>query len=432
VIDLPHDRSAEVSILGGVMLDPACLDSVRGICAADDFYVERHSFIWQAMCSIVDRSEPVDFITLQAELKKMEKLAQAGGIEYIAEVSASVFTAASVEFYAQIVASHGERRRVHLAYVRAAKEAIDQTVPIEDVVGRTSMFVTVNPKDKRGPIMLEASLEQVWHEVEATTSSGEVGGIRTYFDTLDSTLQNMRGGLVYVVAARPSVGKTTFALNVATRVASHEKQVLFYSLEQSHRELSSKVVGLYSKLPTGLFRDPQALASGGISKVAAAMQRVSHLSLAIDDTPGISLATLRSRAKTWKLKHGLDVIVVDYLQLMAGTKGQDEFAAVSANSTGLKILARELNVPLILLSQLSRESERRNDHRPQLSDLRSSGNIEQDADIVAFLYRAGLHNKEISRSDTTLILAKNRHGECRDISFQFQENVGLFVEAQSS
>jgi replicative DNA helicase len=427
----PHDREAEQSVLGALMLDPNATSTVRDVLQPADFYEDRHGHIFAAALELSDRGEPIDPITLRAQLERAGTLSRSGGVEYLAELSTVTPTAASVKHYADIVVEHAVRRRLIDAGARVTETGFDEQLRVEDALDMAEQIVfrisdqrTTNEATHIAPV-----LKDTWSQLE-TLLGGQrfITGVPTNFSELDNVTQGLQSGELIILAARPSVGKTSFALNLARNAAVlGKKPVAVFSLEMSKESLVQRLLCSEAHVDSFLLKTGQADAAA-FSRIAQAMDRLTQAELWIDDTPALSISAMRSRARRMKAQHNIALVIVDYLQLMHGGRQESRVQEVSDISSGLKSIAKELQIPIVALSQLSRESERRTDRRPQLSDLRDSGSIEQDADIVLFLYREGMHNQEVDKSLTQLIVAKNRNGPVRDIDLVFVAEQTAFRE----
>jgi replicative DNA helicase len=428
---LPHDHDAEVSVLGALMLDPNAVAMVRDRLVPEDFYSERHAHIFRASLALADQGQPIDPLMLRAQLERGGALAQSGGVEYLGELSTTVFTAASARHYADIVYEQALRRRLIAAGGDLATLGFDDGLSATEAVDRAEQRVYGLADQRR---VTEAThvapvLKDTWTQLETLLGKRQfVTGVPTNFSELDQVTQGLQPSELVILAARPSVGKTAFALNVARNAAVLAKEpVCIFSLEMSKESLVQRLLCSEAHVDSFLLKTGQADAAV-FSRIAQAMDRLTQADLYIDDTPALSIQALRSRARRMKAQYGIKLIVVDYLQLMRGGRQESRVQEVSDISSGLKSIAKELKTPVLALSQLSRESERRTDRKPQLSDLRDSGSIEQDADIVLFLYRKGMHDAEVDRSVTELIVAKNRNGPVRDIDLVFVAEQTAFRE----
>jgi replicative DNA helicase len=413
------------------MLDQNAIASVRDILDHNDFYEERHKHIYGAAVDLNDRGEPIDIVTLRNELERRGTLARAGGVDYVAELSLVTPAATSVRHYADIVIEHAVRRRLIEAGGEIAQYGFDDGLSAAEATDRAEqrVFTIATQRNVAEATHIAPILKDTWSQLESLLGKRAfVTGVPTNFGELDKVTQGLQPGELVVLAARPSVGKTSLALNIARNASVLARNpVVVFSLEMSKDSLVQRLLCSEAAVDSFLLKTGQADA-GVFQRIARAMDKLTQAELWIDDTPGLSINALRSRARRMKAQHDIKLVVVDYLQLMHGGRTESRVQEVSDISAGLKSIAKELNVPVLALSQLSRESERRTDRRPQLSDLRDSGSIEQDSDIVLFLYREGMHNQEVDRSQTKLIVAKNRNGPIGDIDLVFIPEQTAFRE----
>jgi replicative DNA helicase len=428
---LPHDLDAEQAVLGCLLIDANAILAVRDFLDPGDFYAERHGHIFRAALALSDRGEPVDILTLKVQLERDGSLARSGGIEYLAELSQKMPTAASVPHYAQIVVDHSMRRRLIGAAGEMAQLGFDAGQRTEDILDTAERRIFAIADSRRS---LEIShiaqmLTETWELMESRAQSRQiVHGVPTNYSRLDAVTQGLQPGELIILAARPSVGKTSFALNIARNAAVlADRRVVIFSLEMSKQALVQRLICSEAKVDAYLISTGQADAHA-FERIAGAMDRLSQANIWIDDTPALPISELRARARRMRAQQKVDLVVVDYLQLMRGGRQDSRVQEVSEISSGLKTIAKELHVPVLALSQLSRESERRENRKPQLSDLRDSGSIEQDADVVLFLYRPGMHKDDIDRSVTELLVEKNRNGPTTKIDLHFQANQMVFYE----
>ncbi len=372
----PQDREAEQSVLGALMLDENAVAAVRDILQPHDFYEERHRHIYQAALDLSDRGEPIDPVTLRAQLERAGTLPRSGGVDYIAELSIITPTAASVKHYADIVVEKATRRRLIQAGGTVSALGFDESLPVHEAIDQAEQQVfTIG--DERGSAEathIAPVLKDTWSQLETLLGGQKfITGVPTNFSELDNVTQGLQPGELIILAARPSVGKTSFALNLARNAAVlGKKPVAVFSLEMSKESLVQRLLCSEAHVDSFLLKTGQADAAA-FSRIAQAMDRLTQAELWIDDTPALSIQAMRSRARRMKAQHNISLIIVDYLQLMHGGRQESRVQEVSDISSGLKSIAKELQLPIVALSQLSRESERRTDRRPQLSDLRDSG-----------------------------------------------------------
>lgn len=415
----PNDQAAEQAVLGAVLLDGSCLAEVRQVISdPDQFYHPAHAVIFRAMCSIADRPAPVDEVTLRAELVRVGKINTVGGMQYLGELTDTTPSVANVRAHATIVRERADERAV----IVLANEVIarlreppkkgmkDDALSDARALLNKALARTVDAR-KRGPQSYAAVASTFIKEVEQRMASDRLPGTPTGIYEIDELTGGWRGGQVVVCGARPAMGKTAYAM-LACETAANDGAVLMISQEMGAVELFARSAGRRSQL------DSSKLKLGRIDQdemrmLYAACQGLSKLPVEIDDTPGMSLLDVATSAARTKAKYGsLALIVVDYVQLMLGDESGTREQAIGQISRGLKRLAKELNVPILVLSQLNRELEKREDKRPKPSDLRDSGSIEQDADIIFFMYRDWVYHPESAdKSEVEFIFAKQRNGE---------------------
>ena len=413
---MPHSIEAEQSVVGAMLMDKDAITTAGEIISGDDFYQASYGVIFDSMIELFNEGKPVDLITLQERLKEKDVPAEIASLEFVRDLVTAVPTSANVKYYAQIVADKSVMRMIKLNeeienMCYAGKE------PLESIMEQTekSMFQLLQRRTTGEYVPIKQVVLNALDKIEkASKSKGTVTGIPTGFIDLDYKLSGFQPSDFILIAARPSMGKTAFVLNIAQYMAfKKNKAVAIFSLEMSKEQLVNRLFSLESQV------DAQSLRTGNMKdsdweKLIEGAGVIGQSKLIIDDTPGISISELRSKCRKYKLEHGLDIIIIDYLQLMTGSVGKSSESRqqeVSDISRQLKGLARELNVPVVSLSQLSRAVESRPDKRPMLSDLRESGAIEQDADVVMFIYRDEYYNKDSEfKKQAEIIIAKQRNG----------------------
>lgn len=427
----PNDLGAERAVLGSLMIDQAAIAEIRDVLEPEDFYAERHAHIYRAAVALADRGDPIDEVTLQAQLERGPGVGRAGGVDYISELTLEVPTAASVRHWGEIVINHSLRRRLISAGGEVTRMGFDNAVSAVDAIETAEQKIFAISQARRGneATHIAKLVHDTWEMLEERLQKKDlINGVRTNFPRLDGLTQGLQPQELVILAARPSVGKTSLALNIARNAAVLAKvPVAIFSLEMSRQALAQRLICSEAQVNSHVLRSGQA-SQLDFQRIAAAMDKLTQAELWIDDTPRLSIATLRARARRMKSQHNIGLVIIDYLQLMHGGRQESRVQEVSDISSGLKAVAKELDVPVMALSQLSRASEQRNDKRPQLSDLRDSGSIEQDADVVLFLYREGMHKPEIDKSRTELIVAKNRNGPTDDIELVFVAEQTTFRE----
>ena len=437
----PQNIEAEQSVLGAMLIDKEAIAKGTEILSAEDFYREAHRVIFSAMLEIYNKNEAVDMITVTDILRRDNKLEDVGGIAYITSLANVVLTAANVKYHAEIVAEKSVLRQL----VKVSTEIAAMGYEANDEVGvlldtAESRILEISNRKKRADFtpISAVLMDSVQNIEKLLNNKGGLTGIPTGFNDLDKLTSGLHPSDFIILAARPSMGKTALALNIVQNVAlrAHKRvggdprSVAFFSLEMSKEQLVNRMLCAEANI------DSQRLRIGEMKEddwthLWDACDVMSKAKIYIDDTAGITVMDMRSRARRLKAEHGLDLIVVDYLQLMQGsgkrnTSG-DRQQEVSEISRSLKALARELDVPVLALSQLSRGVEARQVKRPMLSDLRESGSLEQDADIVAFLYREDYYNPETENKHTELIIAKHRNGPVDTVNLFFHKQFTKFV-----
>lgn len=413
---LPHDIDAEQSVIGSMIMDREAITIASEIVTGEDFYGRQYGVLFDVMVELNDEGKPVDPVTLQDRLKEKDVPPEVSSLEFIRDLITAVPTSANIKFYAGIVAEKATLRRLIRLNEEIAntcytgKESLE--VILEDTEKR--VFELVQRRNTGDFVPIRQVVMNAMDRIEkASRTKGNVTGIATGFIDLDYRTAGMQPSDLVLIAARPSMGKTAFVLNIAQYVAFKQNQtVAIFSLEMSKEQLVNRLFSLESHV------DSQHLRTGNLSdleweKLIESAGVIGQSNLIIDDTPGISISELRSKCRKYKLEHNLQMIIIDYLQLMSGSgRGTDSRQQeISDISRSLKALARDLNVPVLALSQLSRAVEQRPDHRPMLSDLRESGAIEQDADVVMFIYRDDYYNKDTDKKGIAeIIIAKQRNG----------------------
>ncbi len=413
---LPHSMEAEQSVIGSMIMDREAIVVASEIVRGEDFYNKQYGILFEAMVELNDESKPVDLVTLQDRLREKDVPPETCSPEFIRDLITAVPTSANIKYYAGIVAEKSTLRRLIRLNEEIANNCYVGKDSLENILADTEkrVFDLVQRRNTGEFVPIRQVVMNAMDNIEkASHNQGNVTGVATGFLDLDYKTAGMQPSDLILVAARPSMGKTAFVLNVAQYVAFRQnKTVAIFSLEMSKEQLVNRLFAMESKV------DSQHLRTGDLSdteweKLIKSAGVIGKSNLIIDDTPGISISELRSKCRKYKLEHNLEMIIIDYLQLMSGNgKSTDSRQQeISDISRSLKALARELHVPVIALSQLSRAVEQRPDHRPMLSDLRESGAIEQDADVVMFIYRDDYYNKDTEKKGIAeIIIAKQRNG----------------------
>lgn len=422
----PQNLDAEKSLLGAVLIDDEVLADASEHVSAKDFYDKRHSTVFEAMMRLYEKHKPVDLLTLTEELKKKDRLDTVGGSSYLTELTNYVPTAAHAEAYAEMVAQKAVRRRLIKASGDISELGYDEETTTQELLERAEaeLFSVSDQSLKQDLVSLESILTESFDRMEELhRNKGELRGIRTGYRDLDTMTAGLQRSDLIILAARPAMGKTTLVTNLAYNVATVARQpVLFFSLEMSKEQLVDRMLADASGVDAWNIRTGN-LSDDDFSKLSEAMGEMAEAPIYIDDTPGLSVLEMRTKARRAAHEHPLGLIIVDYLQLMQAANARadgNRVQEVSEISRGLKLIARELNVPVVALSQLSRSVESRSPQVPQLADLRESGSIEQDADIVMFIYREAYYNPETDRENITdLIIAKHRNGPVGKVELYF-------------
>ncbi|MBQ8985617.1 replicative DNA helicase [Candidatus Saccharibacteria bacterium] len=432
----PQDITAEKSLLGAIMVDENVLPEVITVVRKTDFYDERHAKIYEAMANLYDNHRPIDLLTLTDELKSLKKLKEVGGAVYLTELSNFVPVASHAKAYAEIVRKAATKRRLIKAGTEIANKAYESDAEIGELVGKAEQeLFEVSDKVIRSEYQtMDALLSDAFDRIEDLhKNKGALRGLKTGFRDVDKKTAGLQKGDLVIIGARPAMGKTTFAQNLAYNIASiNNKGVLFFSMEMAANEIVDRMISDVSgvdnwKIRTGNLSDDE------FSKIGEAMAEMDEIPIYIDDTSSMTITELRNKARRAMHDHDIGVVIVDYLQLIAGS---DRYAGnrvqeVTEISRGLKILARELSIPVVALAQLSRSVTGRENPRPLLSDLRESGSIEQDADLVMFLHRPDYYKQNDDNYEEThiteLIIAKHRHGEVGKIELYFHPELLRFM-----
>ena len=422
----PQNLDAEKSLLGAILIDEEVIADVAELAHPSDFYDKQHGIVYGGMLRLYEHHKPVDLLTLTEELKKKDELDAIGGSAFLTELTNYVPSAAHARSYAEMVASKAVRRRLIKASADISELGFDEDTTTQELLERAEaeLFSVSDQSLKQDLVSLESILTESFDRIEELhRNKGQLRGIRTGYRDLDNMTAGLQRSDLIILAARPAMGKTTLVTNLAYNVATIAKQpVLFFSLEMSKEQLVDRMLADASGVDSWNIRTGN-LSDDDFGKLSEAMGEMAEAPIYIDDTPGLSVLEMRTKARRKHHEAPLGLIIVDYLQLMQsnGNHNGNRVQEVSEISRGLKLIARELNVPLIALSQLSRSVESRTPPIPQLADLRESGSIEQDADIVSFIYRPGYYepdNPDV-KNITELIIAKHRNGPVGKIGLYF-------------
>jgi len=429
---LPSDLMAEQSTLGGMLISMDAVAIVNEYVKSGDFYAPKHEIIFDAAMSLFIKGEPVDAISVSAELTRNGNLVRAGGADYIHSLTSMVPTAANVGYYAKIVQEKAILRRLVEVGTKIAQMGYAAEGELEDLINTAQHDIYAVGSKAMGEeySSLSTSIDAAILEMEiAEASDGEVIGVPTGFHELDRLTHGLHGGQMIIVAARPAVGKSTFALDIARNGAfKHDKPVLFFSLEMSKAEIAMRMLSAESEIHLSRMRGG-SLSSEEWKKMASVRGRINDKPLFIDDSANLTMVEIRAKSRRLKDSLGLELIVIDYLQLLtSGKKVESRQQEVSEFSRSIKLLAKELDIPVIAIAQLNRNSEQKEDKTPQISHLRESGSLEQDADVVVLLHRPDIGQKDHERAgEADIILAKQRNGPTDTIQVMFQGQYSRFV-----
>ena len=431
---LPQSIEAEQSVIGSMIIDKNAIVKASERLKEDDFYRDGHKVIFKAILEMFKDDMAVDLLTLLEYLKSTDQLERAGGVTYITEVSSSVITTANLSSYIKIVEDKSLLRKLIKSSTAIIEDCYNKQGEVSNVLDEAEkkIFDIAENKTSNDFEPLSDVLERGFLEIERLfNNKGDITGIGSGFVDLDSKTSGFQKGDMVLIAARPSMGKTTFALNIAEHAALREgKSVVIFSLEMSKEQLAYKLLCSEAnvdllKLRTGALEDEDW------ENIARATGPLSKAKIYIDDTAGVSIMEMRSKCRRLKIEYGIDLILIDYLQLMSGSNPDNRQQEVSEISRSIKALAKEMECPVIALSQLSRAPEQRSDHRPMLSDLRESGSIEQDADLVMFLYRDEYYNKETDdKNIAECIVAKQRNGPVGTVKLAFLGQLSKFANLE--
>jgi replicative DNA helicase len=434
----PHNNEAEQSVIGAIFLEPQALLTASEVLVPEDFYRMAQQKVFTTMRNLSDRGQAIDVVTVTEELSAKKELEDVGGISYLTEIANSVPTAANIVHYANIVEEKALLRRL----IRVATTIVEDGYTREDEVeallseAEKNMMEVSNRKNAGDFKHIKDVLVQTYDNIELLhTQQGDVTGIPTGFTDLDKITAGFQRNDLIIVAARPSVGKTAFALNIAQNVATKTTEnVAIFSLEMGADQLVMRMLCAEGNIDAQVMRTG-ALQAEDWRKLTMAMGSLSNAGIFIDDSSGIKVNEIRSKCRRLQQEHGLGMVIIDYMQLISGSgkAGENRQQEVSEISRSLKGLARELEIPVIALSQLSRGVEQRQDKRPMMSDLRESGSIEQDADIVSFLYREDYYDKETENENMIeIIIAKQRNGPTGTVTLAFAKEYNKFVNVDWS
>lgn len=428
----PHSVESEQSILGSILLDKEAIITVTETIQPEDFYKEAHKIIYECMVKLNNKNEPIDLITLTEELRKQGHLEDVGGISYITSLSTIVPTTSNVKYYSDIVKEKSVLRKLIKVSNDILNLGYDNSTKVEDLLEKAEkqIFDISQEKSSEDFQSINSVLMDTYDMIERLyTNKEEITGITSGFEDLNKKINGLQRTDLILIAARPAMGKTAFSLNLVQNAAlKGNASVAVFSLEMSKEQLVQRMLSAQSHVELKKIKNGN-LDENDWPRIIDAMSVLSNANIYIDDTPGIKISELRSKCRKLKIEKGLDLILIDYLQLMEGdNNNESRQQEISKISRSLKIIAKELNCPVVALSQLSRAPEQRSDHRPMLSDLRESGAIEQDADIVMFLYRDEYYHPDSERKNIgEVIIAKNRHGETGSVELVWLGEIQKFA-----
>jgi len=429
----PHDLLAEQSTLGGMLLSKDAVADVVEVVRGADFYLPKHEVVFEAVLSLYSHGEPTDVIAVTDELTKTGQLQRAGGAEYLHTLTGLVPTAANAGYYASIVAEKAVLRRLVEAGTRIVQMGYASEGEVVDLVNnaQAEIYNVTGSAESEDYVPLVVAIESAVDEIEsASGTSGELTGVPTGFRDLDELTNGLHGGQLIIVAARPGLGKSTLALDFARSASvKHRRPAVFFSLEMGRNEIATRLLAAEASIPMHVLRKG-AMDQTDWNRLAETRVRIADAPLFIDDSPNMTLVEIRAKCRRLAQRGGLSMVIIDYLQLMtSGRKVESRQQEVSEFSRALKLLAKELGVPVIALSQLNRGPEQRSDKKPQLADLRESGSLEQDADIVILLHREDAYERDHPRAgEADLIVAKHRNGRQDTVSVAFSGAFSRFSD----
>ena len=427
----PQDVIAEQSVLGGMLLSKDAISDVVEILRERDFYRPAHELIYDAIIDLYGRGEPADPVTVSAELTKRGDLVRAGGAPYLHTLISSVPTAANAGYYAKIIRERAIMRRLVEAGTKIVQLGYTDEGEVDDAVdqAQAEVFAVTERRESDDYVQLSQLMPEAYDEIEKIAAGITGQGVKTGFKDLDALTNGFHPGNMIVLAARPAVGKSTLGLDIARYASIHKRETsVIFSLEMSRSEITMRMLSAEARVPLNNIRSGR-LSEEEWARMARRMGEISDAPMFIDDSPNLSLMEIRAKSRRLKQRHDLKLIVIDYLQLMtSGKRVENRQQEVSEFSRQLKLLAKELNVPVVAISQLNRSPEQRSDKKPMLSDLRESGSIEQDADVVILLHREDLYDSQNRSGEADLIVAKHRNGPTRTIVVSAQLHLARFTD----
>ena len=429
----PFNIEAEISVLGSMLLDNEAINLVTELLRTDNFYKTSHQYIFDTIVNLYSKNNAVDLVILKDELKKQSLLEKVGGAEYLLELEESVPLASNVEYYAKIVREKTIKRDLITATAKIQQEAYNDSLESDELldIAEKEIFDITQRKFSSPTTKLFNILHDTFdHISNLHDREGRLTGVSTGYYDLDDITSGLQNSELIIIAARPSMGKSSLVLNIAEHAGTKEKKpTLIFSMEMSAQQVAQNMLCSTAKIDAHLLRTGK-LDDNQFSNLSLAMGDLSESEIFIDDTPGLGLLELRAKARRLKLQHNIQMIIVDYLQLMEGRKAENRQQEISGISRGLKALARELEVPVIAVSQLNRSVETRDGHTPRMSDLRESGSIEQDADVIILLHREDYYDPTKRPGEVDLNIAKQRNGPTGKVKLTFLREILRFENYQ--
>jgi replicative DNA helicase len=431
----PQDLQAEQSVLGGMLLSKDAIADVVEVIRSNDFYRPAHELIFEAILDLYSHGEPADAITVAAELTRRGDIARAGGAPYLHTLISAVPTAANAGYYAKIVLDHAIMRRLVEAGTKVVQLGYDTVGEVDDAVdqAQAEIYAVTERRASEDYIILNDILPEALDEIEAISKGTAAEGVMTGFRDLDELTHGLHPGNMIIVAARPAVGKSTLGLDIARHASIHDRKTsVIFSLEMSKSEITMRMLSAEARVGLNNIRSGK-LSDDDWAKLARRMGEISDAPLFIDDSANLSMMEIRAKARRLKQRHDLQLIIIDYLQLMSsGKRVENRQQEVSDFSRQIKLMAKELNIPVIAISQLNRGPEQRSDKKPMMSDLRESGSIEQDADVVILLHREDPYENPGAQGEAQLIVAKHRNGPTKTIKVAAQLHFARFFDLAQS
>ena len=435
-LQLPMSVEAEQALLGSILLEPKAYLSIAAFLDADDFFIVRHQHIWKALTRLQDRNDAIDYVTLTRELQDMRVLEEIGGQAYLTSLVNNTPTAVHAEVYGEMVARTSTRRKMLAAADTIRQKALDEELPIDKVINEAeqALFAVSNSQIKREFVPIWDAVSDYYDEIEKLLEKGAgTVGMPTGFRALDGLLGGFQKSDLVVFAGRPGMGKTSWMLTVALNAARRGARVAIFTMEMGVEQLVQRLISMETGIRIQQLRTA-TITPREQTRLTEAIGRIANLPLFIDDTPSITPVEMRTKCRRLQHEYGLDIVMVDYMQLMSAGKvyENNRVQEISYISRSLKELAREMNVTVLSTAQLSRAVEQRQDKRPQLSDLRESGSIEQDADAVMFLYRDEVYNPETTEfpNQADILLSKHRHGPTGTVQLYFEKSITKFMDVK--